>query len=98
MGIHTLSIAEPSEVLLHSPAGLVMEGSLTNIYLCRGGKWLTPRLSAGGQAGVVRRLLLERGLCVEEDIAVDYLKPGDLCCISNGVRGLTAAKIASKSD
>ncbi|EER25645.1 hypothetical protein D8B26_000034 [Coccidioides posadasii str. Silveira] len=93
------------EVLLYSPSGEVMEGSITTPYFRRsrihsgrGGHgqeleevWVTPPLSSGGNAGTTRRYALEEGLCVEEVVGVDDLVDGEEVWLSNGVRGFIRA-------
>lgn len=89
------SMTEPKEVLIISNTGNeVMEGSLTSVYFWRGGRWVTPPLSSGGQAGTTRRWLLEKRLCDEEVISTDSLTDGEECWISNGVRGLIWGKLS----
>jgi 4-amino-4-deoxychorismate lyase len=81
------SMAEPNEVIMFSPNGEVMEGSLTSVYLSLDGKWVTPPLSSGGQGGTTRRWALENGLCDEKVVTVEMLKQYRNIRISNGVRG-----------
>ncbi|KAI9887159.1 MAG: hypothetical protein M1823_000986 [Watsoniomyces obsoletus] len=81
------SFQEPREVLLVGQHGEVMEGSLTSVYFHRGGRWVTPPLTSGGQAGTTRLWALEQGLCVNEVILASDLKEGEECYLSNGVRG-----------
>lgn len=45
----------------------------------------------GGQRGTTRRYALERKLCVEEVVPKDELRRGEVCWISNGVRGFAMA-------
>ncbi len=88
------SMTEHKEVLIISETGHeIMEGSLTSVYFWRGGRWVTPPVSSGGQAGTTRRWLLENGLCDEEVVSSNSLVDGEECWISNGVRGLIWGKI-----
>ncbi|RPA96575.1 D-aminoacid aminotransferase-like PLP-dependent enzyme [Choiromyces venosus 120613-1] len=87
------SFAETKEVLLWNADGEVMEGSLTNVFFRRGGKWVTPPLSCGGQAGTVRRYLLEKGMAEEGVVVKGEIVPGERVLLSNGVRGVWAAKV-----
>ena len=73
-----------------------MEGSLTSLFFRRAGKWVTPAVSSGGQAGTTRRWLLEKGLCIEDIVRVDTLQEGEDCWISNGVRGLVWSRVILK--
>lgn len=91
-----------NEVLIvNQITGSVMEGSLTTPYFWRGGKWVTPPVSrkfsqedgSGGQDGTTRRLALERGLAVEEDIDASSLVDGEWVWLSNGVRGFVSGRV-----
>jgi 4-amino-4-deoxychorismate lyase len=84
-GIHTFDKTE--EVIIHSPDGKIMEGSLTSVYFYRKGKWVTPDRDSGGQMGTTRRWALEQGYCEEGVVEVDTLVEGEEMWISNGVRG-----------
>ena len=79
---------DSQEVILINSEGHVVEGSFTNIYLSRKGRWITPPIASGCLPGTVRRWLLERGLCHEEDIPASSLVDQENCYLSNGVRGL----------
>jgi branched-subunit amino acid aminotransferase/4-amino-4-deoxychorismate lyase len=59
VGIKNMS--EKREVLIISESGEIMEGSLTSVYFWREGKWVTPGLDSGGQAGTTRRWALDKG-------------------------------------
>lgn len=79
--------AEYGEVLLFNPAGEIMEASTSTPYFHRTGRWVTPPLSSGGNAGATRRIALDKGLCVEEIVKIDSLRDGETVWVSNGVRG-----------
>ena len=81
------STADYGEVLLFNPDNEVMEASTSTPYFYRAGRWVTPPLSSGGNAGVTRRVALESCLCAEEIVKVDSLRDGETVWISNGVRG-----------
>jgi len=84
------SMADAKEVFIVSDqANQIMEGSLTSVFFWRGGRWVTPPISSGGQAGTTRRWLLENGHCHEEIVSADTISDGEECWISNGVRGLS---------
>lgn len=106
---HIPSYAAPAEVLLHDAQGLLIEGSLTSVYVhvrSRGdqdgdddgngtGRWLTPRAASGANLGTTRRWALERGLCVEGDVAVEEIRGGSGCAwISNGLKGFMYGHVA----
>ncbi|KAF7870536.1 hypothetical protein EAF04_004280 [Stromatinia cepivora] len=89
--IHTFT--EPKEVLLVSPNGEIMEGSLTTPFFYRDGKWVTPSEGCGGQIGTTRRWALEKGISTQTTIPIASLTENEECWISNGVRGFTFGKI-----
>ncbi len=88
-----LSFQKPREVLLVNRDEEIMEGSLTSVYFYRGGRWVTPPLTSGGQAGTTRRWALKQGLCVEEVVLASDVKDGEECYLSNGVRGFFRARV-----
>ena len=61
------------EGLLLDSDGRVIEGTMSNLFLRRGGEWLTPRLDRCGVAGAVRAWLLERAPAREA-----YIEPRDV--------------------
>jgi para-aminobenzoate synthetase/4-amino-4-deoxychorismate lyase len=77
------------EAIFLNERGELTEGSRTNIFIRRGGKLLTPPLSAGLLDGVLRRELIEQGQCVESTLRPKDLV-GDLF-LGNSLRGLIAA-------
>lgn len=88
------SMAATKEVLITSTKdGEIMEGSLTTVLFWRGGRWVTPPVSSGGQVGTSRRWLLAHGLCEEEVVRRGDVVDGEECWISNGVRGVVAGVI-----
>ena len=76
-----------AEVLMFNPSDEVMEASLSTPYFFRNGRWVTPPLSSGGNAGTTRRFALLTGLCVEEIVTRDSLLDREVVWISNAVRG-----------
>ncbi|KAL3476850.1 aminotransferase class IV-domain-containing protein [Aspergillus californicus] len=100
-----VSLQDTAEVLLVNPNNEIMEGSITTPYLKRRDdagqnepEWITPPLSSGGNAGTSRRYALAQGFCAEQVIRVNDLIDGELCLLSNGVRGFILGMIVlSKS-
>ena len=70
----------------------ITEGSYTNVFLKRNGRLLTPPLSCGLLAGVLRRDLLDTGKAIEAVLTADDLKDGELY-VGNSVRGLLRAAL-----
>jgi 4-amino-4-deoxychorismate lyase len=75
------------EVLLFNCRNEIMEGSICTPYFLRGGHWITPHVSCGGNVGTTRRYALEHGLCKEGIVLKDSIRIGELVVLSNGVRG-----------
>jgi para-aminobenzoate synthetase/4-amino-4-deoxychorismate lyase len=79
------------EVALIDPQGFVTEGSFTNIFVKGDGVLLTPPLSRGLLAGVLRGELIDRGMAREADLRADDLAGGFY--IGNASRGLLEARL-----
>jgi para-aminobenzoate synthetase / 4-amino-4-deoxychorismate lyase len=78
------------EVLFVDSDGYLTEGSITAIFVDRGGKLMTPSLSRGLLPSVLRRELIESGRAVEVDLRPDDLADGFF--LGNSLRGLFPAK------
>lgn len=61
------------EALFANIAGNLCEGTGSNVFVGIGDRLVTPPLSSGCLAGVVRGLLLEGGVAVEEDVPINAL-------------------------
>lgn len=80
------------EVAFVNAEGFVTEGSMTNIFVERDGKLLTPPAELGLLPGVLRAELIERGQAVESHLRAADLEGGFF--IGNAVRGLVPAQLA----
>lgn len=80
------------EVILLNEQGQVCEGSITNLFLLRGGKMLTPPLACGLLPGVLREDLLASGVATEAVLMPEDLTNGRLFC-GNSLRGLIPARL-----
>ncbi|HWX80937.1 MAG TPA: aminodeoxychorismate synthase component I [Steroidobacteraceae bacterium] len=82
------------EVLFTNDRGEVTEGAVSNIFVERSGRWLTPPLACGVLPGVYRRHLLEtHGAAEERVLTIADLQTADVVYICNalhGVRKVTA--------
>ncbi|MDB6178819.1 aminotransferase class IV [Paracoccus sp. Z330] len=81
------------EVLLLNEHGEICEGSITNLFVCRGDEFLTPPVRCGLLPGVLRQSLLRRGLVREAVLRPEDLQAGFY--VGNALRGLIAAKLHS---
>ena len=80
------------EAILLNEGGEVCEGTITSLFLRRGGRLLTPPLSCGLLPGVLRRSLLEAGRAEEARLMPDDLHDGDIV-MGNALRGLIPARL-----
>lgn len=84
---HTASENSCDEIIFTNCDGFVTEGSITNIFMRRGGEWSTPELSCGLLDGIWRRDTIRRLGAFERKITVDELLSADEIMIGNSVRG-----------
>ena len=80
------------EAILLNEGGEVCEGTITSLFLRRGGRLLTPPLSCGLLPGVLRRSLLEAGRAEEARLMPDDLRDGEIL-MGNALRGLIPARL-----
>jgi para-aminobenzoate synthetase/4-amino-4-deoxychorismate lyase len=81
------------EVLFTDPDGFLTEGSITALFVERGGKLLTPPLSRGLLPSILRRAALESGRAMEQDLRPEDLADGFF--VGNSLRGLRTAQLAN---
>ncbi len=82
------------DVLFVNFAGEVTEGAISNIFIEKDGRWLTPPVECGLLAGVYRRHLLETRSNLEERVlSIDDLRRADAVYLCNAVRGLRRVMI-----
>jgi len=79
------------EALFVREDGLVTEGSVTNVFVERDGKLLTPPAALGLLPGILRGELLAEGRALEAELTLDDLAAGFF--IGNGLRGLLPARL-----
>jgi para-aminobenzoate synthetase/4-amino-4-deoxychorismate lyase len=68
------------------------EGSITNLFIERGGMLLTPPLSSGLLPGTLRAELIASGKAVEQVLRLDDLETAEAIWLGNSVRGLMRAE------
>lgn len=83
------------DVLFTNERGEVTEGAITNICIYKGGRYLTPPVSNGLLAGVMRRKLLEdpEVRLVEETITVEDVLAAEAVFVCNSVRGVIRVRV-----
>lgn len=83
------------EAILQNEQGEICEGTITNIFLRRAGRLLTPAASCGLLPGVLRQSLLESGEAEEAVLYPEDLTRGELFC-GNSLRGLIPARLRTE--
>lgn len=84
------------EVIFQNERGEITEGAISNIFIRKSGKLITPPLASGVLPGIFRRYLLETDPTAEEKIiTVEDLKTADAVYLCNSVRGLRAVESIS---
>lgn len=79
------------EVLFRNERGELTEGSITNLFIERGGQLLTPPLASGLLPGTLRAELLATGRAVEQVLRLADLETAEAIWLGNSVRGLMPA-------
>jgi len=78
------------EAVLANTAGNLCEGTGTNIFLGLEGTLVTPPLSSGCLAGIVRELLIEALPVVETDVPLERLGEADEAFLTSSTREVQA--------
>ncbi|RCS23928.1 hypothetical protein DUT91_11760 [Phyllobacterium salinisoli] len=85
---------EVDEVILLNGEGQVCEGTITSIFIDRGGaSCATPALRCGLLPGVLREELLADGVVSEAELTADDLRRARNILIGNSLRGLIRARL-----
>ena len=98
-GSYVQALAEASrtghdDVLFFNQSGELTEGAISNVFVEKDGRLLTPPIECGLLPGVYRRHLLETRSEIEERIlSEDDLRTADAVYITNAVRGLRKVEI-----
>ena len=86
-------VEDAAELLVFSSCGNLVSGTMSNVFLVRQGRLLTPRLDRCGVAGVMRRVVLREaaaaGIPVEEDVlSQEHLASADEVFVTNARIGI----------
>jgi len=85
------------DVLFFNQRGELTEGAISNVFIEKDGKLLTPPIECGLLAGVYRRHLLEMRSNIEERVLnEDDLRSADAVYLADAVRGLWRVEVESK--
>jgi branched-chain amino acid aminotransferase len=79
-----------TEAVLANSAGMLCEGTGSNVFLVLAGELVTPPLSSGCLAGVTRALVLEWTGAVERDIPLGALLEADEVFLTSSTRDVQA--------
>jgi len=77
------------EALLADTTGRLSEAVTANVFVGVGGVLLTPTLEAGCLPGIVREVLLERGVGAASDIPMGVVGRADEIFLTSSTRGVT---------
>ena len=82
-----------AEGLMQDRDGYVVEGTMSNLFVQEGGRWLTPPVDRCGVAGVMRRLVMEMAdplgyPVVEQRLRPSRLLAADAAFLTNAVVGI----------
>lgn len=86
------------EAIFANTAGLLCEGTGSNVFLASGGRLVTPPLSAGCLAGITRALVLEWFGGTEEDVPIAALAEADEAFLTGTTRDVQAIRRVNGSD
>ena len=80
------------EVIFLNSDTALCEGSFTSLFIEKNNKLLTPALSCGLLAGVLRQALINRGDAEESLLTMEDVKTAEVVFVGNSLRGLMPAK------
>ena len=81
------------ELIYFNEQDELCEGTITNIFLPRRGKLITPPVDCGLLPGTLRQELIDQGVAVEGILHLEDLKAAKTFYIGNSLRGLIRAKL-----
>jgi para-aminobenzoate synthetase/4-amino-4-deoxychorismate lyase len=78
------------EAVLVNSRGEITEGTISSVFVKRGGEWWTPALACGLLPGIYRELELAAGRCREAVLSVEDLREAEEVVVGNSGRGGSA--------
>ncbi len=81
------------EVIFLNQQDELCEGTITNVFIDRGGVLLTPPTRCGLLPGVLRQELLESGQAMEAVLGVEDWRTAEAAFVGNSLRGLIAVDL-----
>ena len=85
------TLTQVDEVIFLNAEAQLCEGSFTSLFIEKDGVLLTPDISCGLLAGVLRQELIETGQAVEAKLTLTDLETADAIFVGNSLRGLLPA-------
>lgn len=85
------AMTNADEVIFLNAEGQLCEGSFTSLFIEKDGVLLTPHLSCGLLAGVLRQELIETRQAIEAKLTLIDLETADAIFVGNSLRGLMPA-------
>ena len=82
------------EMIFLNERGELCEGTITNLFVRRRDRLLTPPLASGLLPGILRETLLERGEAEESSLTPESLQTAKALYVGNSLRGLIRARLA----
>jgi para-aminobenzoate synthetase/4-amino-4-deoxychorismate lyase len=88
------------DVLFLNERGELAEASRHNVFVDKGGRWVTPPVYSGALAGIMRRAVLaDRAWnAVEEPVSEDELRAAARVFLTNSVRGVVPVRLIRASE
>ena len=83
------------EALCVNHQGHLTEATRFNLFVRRGGRWLTPPLSDGLLPGILRAKLLQSGTAEEASLTLEDLQSAKDICLGNSLRGLIPCQVTT---
>lgn len=87
-----------SDTIFLNEDNLVIEGCISNIFIFKNGRYITPPIDLGLLPGVYRNKLLEKfpNHFIEEKITIEDLYVSDKIFICNSIKGIIKVKLYDK--
>lgn len=85
------------EILFTNSNGEVTEGSISNIFIEKDGRILTPPVECGLLDGIFRRFLLKKDRVCEQVLSRQDVDRADAVYVGNSIRGMVQVKVRSEN-
>lgn len=89
MALQTARTADSDEALLFNPCGELISACMANVFVELNGQWITPPVTIGARAGVVREWVMKRRDIVEHSISREEVQRSSACFLTSCWAGVT---------